>query len=51
MAMGDEKGVWEGVTVKRYDSPQGGLKVVRKVCQLMDRCDAHGCSIQELGEG
>ena len=42
------KGVLEGViTFKRYDSPQGGVKIVRK---LMQRCDAHGRSAQELGE-
>ena len=26
------------------------MKVVRKVCQLMERCDAHGRSVRELGE-
>ena len=42
------KGVLKGViTFKRYDSPQGGVKIVRK---LMQRCDAHGRSAQELGE-
>ena len=31
------KGVWEGViTFKRYDSPRGGVNIVRKVCQLME---------------
>ena len=43
--------MWEGeITFKRYDSPQGGVKVVRKVCQLMERCDAHGRNEQELEE-
>ena len=38
-------GVWEGViTLKRYDSPQGGVKG----CQLMGRCDVHERSVQEL---
>ena len=45
------KGVSEGViTFRRYGSPQGGVKDVRKVCQLMERCDAHGRSVQELWE-
>ena len=30
--------MWEGmINFQRYDSPQGGLKVVRKVCLLMER--------------
>ena len=34
MVMGGCKGVWEGViTFKRYNSPQGGVKIVRKVCR------------------
>ena len=32
------------------NSPKGGVKVVRKVCQLMERCDVHGRSVHELGE-
>ena len=28
--------------VGRYDSLQGGSRVVLKVCQLIERCDAHG---------
>ena len=36
--------------VRKCDSCQGDLKDVRKVCQLMERCDAHGRSVQELGE-
>ena len=32
-------GTWGGVTVvRKCDSHQGG---VRKVCQLMERCDGH----------
>ena len=37
------KGVWEGVVAfSRCNSPQRVLKYVRKVCQLLDRCDGHG---------
>ena len=32
----------------RCDSPQGGVKVVRKRCQLMERCHTHGRCIQQL---
>ena len=38
------------IIFRRCDSPQGGVKDVRKVCQLMERCVAHGRSVQELGE-
>ena len=49
--MGGCKGMREGVTTfKTSDIPQGGVEVVRKVCQLMKRCDAHGRSVQELRE-
>ena len=45
------KGMWEGVvTFRRCDSPQGGMKDVRKVCQLMERCDGHGGDLKVLGE-
>ena len=31
------------ITVRRCDvSPQGGLKCIRNVYQLMERCDGHG---------
>ena len=51
MVMGGCKGVWEGVvTFRRCDSPQGSVKAIRKVCQLMETCDVHGRSVQELGE-
>ena len=34
--------MWEGVTVvRRCEIPQGGVKVVRNLFQLMDRYDAH----------
>ena len=38
------------ITFRRCDSPQGGVKDVRKVSQLMERCDAHGINVQEVGE-
>ena len=28
--------------VRKCNSHQGGVKRIRKVCQLMDRCDGHG---------
>ena len=35
--------MWKGViTSKMGDSPPGGVTVVRKVCQLMEKCDDHG---------
>ena len=35
MVMGERKGVWEGVTAfKKCDSPHGGVKDIRKVCQF-----------------
>ena len=49
--MGGCNEVWEGViTFSRSSSPQGGVKDVRNVCQLIKRCDAHGRSVQEFGE-
>ena len=38
------------VTFRRCDSPQGGGKDVKKVCQLMERCDGHGGDLKVLGE-
>ena len=38
------------ITFRRCDSPQRGVKDVRKMGQLMERCDAHGGSVQEIGE-
>ena len=38
------------ITFKRCNSPQRGVTYVREVCQLMERCDAQGRSVQELGE-
>ena len=39
----------EGETVvRRCDSSQGGVKVVRNVCQLMERCDDHGGDVSKV---
>ena len=38
------------ISFRRCDSPQGGVNYVRKVCQLMEGCNAHGGSVQDLGE-
>ena len=38
------------IIFRRCDRPQGGVKNVRKVCYLMERSDAHGRSVQELGK-
>ena len=38
------------ITFRRFYSPQGGVKGVRNVFQLMERCDTHGRSVHELGE-
>ena len=51
MVMGGCKGVLEGVmTFRRCDTPQGGVKDVRKVCQMMERCNGHGGDVNVLGE-
>ena len=51
MVMGGCKVVWEGlITFRRCDTPQGGVKDVRKVCQVMARCESHGEDVQVLGE-
>ena len=42
---------WEGVTVVREcDSLKGGVKGIRKVCELVVRCDGHGGDLRRLGE-
>ena len=52
MVMGGCNGVWEGViTFSRCDSPQGGVKYVRNMCQFIERSDARGRSVQEVGGG
>ena len=50
MVMGGYKCVWEGViTFRRCDTPQGGVKDVRKVCHVMERRDSHGGDVRCLG--
>ena len=40
-----------GVTVDREcDSPKGGVKYIRNVCQLVGRCDGHRGDVIRLGE-
>ena len=36
------------ITFRGCDSHQGSVKDVRKVCQLIERCYAHGRSVREL---
>ena len=44
-------GAWGAVTlVRRFGNHQGGVKGVKKVCQLMEGCDGHGGDIKVLGE-
>ena len=51
MVMGGCKGVWEGViTFRRCENHHGVVKGIRKVCQLMERCDGHGGDVNVLGE-
>ena len=51
MVMGGSKGVWEGViTLRRCDTPQGGVIDVKMVCQVIQRCDGHGGDVKVLGE-
>ena len=51
MVIEECKGILEGViTFTRCDSPQGGVKGIRKVCQSMNRCDGHGGDLKVLGE-
>ena len=39
--------MWEGETVvRRCDSSQGGVKVVRSLFQLMERYDGHGGDVR-----
>ena len=38
------------MTVDREcDRPEGGVNDIRKVCQLMGRCDGHGGDVSRLG--
>ena len=49
--MGECTGACRGVTaVRKCDMQPSGMKCIRKVCQLLERCDAHGRSVQELVE-
>ena len=51
MVMGECNGVLEGVTTSsRCDSPQRAVKDVRKMCPLVEICDARGRNVQELGK-
>ena len=36
---------------RECDSPKGDVKGIRKVCQLMERCDTHGRSVCWGGGG
>ena len=43
--------VWEGETVvRRCDSSQGGMKVVRNLFRLMERYDGHGGDVTGCGK-
>ena len=43
--------MWEGETVvRRYDSSQGGVNVVRNRFQLMERYDGHGEDVRGCGK-
>ena len=33
---------------RKYDSPKGGVKDIRKVCQLVGRCDGHWEDVRRL---
>ena len=36
--------------VRKCDSLQGSVKGIRKVCQLMERCDGHVGGVKGFGE-
>ena len=36
--------------IRKYYSHQGGVKGIRKVCQLMKRCDGHVGDVKVVGE-
>ena len=43
--------MWEGETVvRRCDSSQEGVKAVRNLFQLMERCDGHGRGVKGCGK-
>ena len=35
--------------MKKGDSPQGGVKGITNVCQLIKRCDGHGKGVKVEG--
>ena len=37
-------------SVGRCDSYQRDVKGIRKVCQLMERCDGHGGAVRRCGK-
>ena len=43
--------MWEGETVvRKCDSSQGGVKVVRNLFQLMERCNGNVGGVKGCGE-
>ena len=36
--------------VQKVPHSSGGVKDVRKVCEVMERCDGHGGDVNVLGE-
>ena len=36
--------------IRKCGSPKGGVISIRKMCQLMERCDGHGGDVRMLGE-
>ena len=47
-SLGRCKGAW--TVVRKCDSHQGGAKDIRKVCQLIERCDGHMGLVKGCGE-
>ena len=35
---------------RKCNTPKGGVKDVRKVCQLVERCDGYAGDVKVLGE-
>ena len=46
MVMGRCKGAWRGVAVVRESASP--VKCIKKVCQLVGRCDGHGGDVRRL---
>ena len=38
------------IVVRKCDSRQRDVKGIRKVCQLMERCDGHGGGVKGCGD-